>query len=443
MEVMMFGWFAPRFPVGTWEKTWTETRMRWFADTLGIDRLRQARVVLPNEEFFPDPYDGTPTATRRLLERIAGYMSIDPGPIQLEVCDDDQLPGAAGHYDRSIGATIRVAASQLGHPDRLIATLAHELAHELLLGRDLIDPAAQDHEWTTDLLPAYLGVGIFAANTVIHDQSGYSAGMSWWKIGRQGYLPARVFGYAFALFAFVRGESEPSWAAHLRLDAAQPMRECLRYLQQTGDTLFHPDTVGRHPVTAPVSELIDRLQTGSPSVRMGALWELRTRGTAGADAVPSVADLLADRDPDIPGEAALTLGAMSSAAQVVVPQLREAMRRGRANTRAGAAQALAELLAAPDEVVPELASLLCDNEQTVADAAARALRCYGRQAEPATPQLLDALTAALVDCNDERASDLIQTLRAVTPDPEAVVRSHPNFRDRQLRRMALEAMRAG
>src|SRR5438105_10177401 len=90
-EVRMFGWFAPKCPLGTWEKTWTETRMRWLADTLGIDRLRQARLVLPNEEFFPDPYDASPEGVRRLMERVAGYMGLDPGPIGLDVCSDEQL----------------------------------------------------------------------------------------------------------------------------------------------------------------------------------------------------------------------------------------------------------------------------------------------------------------------------------------------------------------
>ena len=55
----MFGLFGPRCPIGTLEKTWTESRMCWLADRLGIDRLLKADVLIPTVECFPAPYRGT------------------------------------------------------------------------------------------------------------------------------------------------------------------------------------------------------------------------------------------------------------------------------------------------------------------------------------------------------------------------------------------------
>src|SRR5437762_1035354 len=118
----MFGWFAPKCPLATWEKVWTETRMRWLADRFGV---------------------------RRLLDAVG-----------------------------------------------------HERAHELLIGGGLPTADVAAHEWVTDLLPVCLGTGIFLANATVQDSSGSCGGWSWWQVSKQGYLPSRIFGYAFALFAF-------------------------------------------------------------------------------------------------------------------------------------------------------------------------------------------------------------------------------------------------
>src|SRR5580704_16278966 len=98
-ESPMSGWFAPKCPLDTWEKTWTETRMRWLADQFGIEQLLQTEVILPTDQYFPDPYHGTAADARQLMNQLCGYMGIDPQRIDLEVCADFQLPGAAGHYD--------------------------------------------------------------------------------------------------------------------------------------------------------------------------------------------------------------------------------------------------------------------------------------------------------------------------------------------------------
>ena len=192
----MFGWRSAKCPLDTYEKTWAEWRMRWLAEQFGIERLLEAHVVLPTEEFFPDEFEGELEIARRLMEVLCRYLSIDAEKIQLELCDDDQMPGAAGHYVYGEPSVIRIAKSQLADPARLIATLAHELAHELLLGGGLLSASATDHEWVTDLLPVYFGLGIFAANSTLREAYQDTGTWSSWKIGRQGYLPARMFGYA-------------------------------------------------------------------------------------------------------------------------------------------------------------------------------------------------------------------------------------------------------
>jgi hypothetical protein len=129
------------------------------------------------------------------------------------------------------GATIGVERSKLDDPVALVATTAHELGHELLLGEGRVSSDTRDHEPLTDLLTVFMGLGIFTANSTIRDQGWSSGVMVGWTTSRLGYLDQRTFGYALARFANVRGESSPKWLKYLRPDVRAPFRQSIRYLE--------------------------------------------------------------------------------------------------------------------------------------------------------------------------------------------------------------------
>jgi hypothetical protein len=317
----MFGWFAPKCPLDTWEKTWTERRMCWLGDRFGIDRLLHAKIILPTEQYLASPIRTDMKSVRRLLDRMCGYMGVPPDKVSLEIVADEHMPGAAGLYQQRKRSIICVARSQLADPIRLLATLSHELAHERLLGGGWLNAGVSDHEWITDLLPVFLGTGIFLANATIQDTFGYAGGWSWWSLSRQGYLPSRIFGYAFALFAFLRGEWDPPWAEQLRLDARAALHAGLRYVRKTGDSLFHPDTIREQvpPLTTDVA--VERLRAGTPTVRPTTLWDIREEKLTTPEVFTAVRTALDDRDPHIIAEAARALAVFGTAAEEVVPRL--------------------------------------------------------------------------------------------------------------------------
>jgi hypothetical protein len=436
----MFGWFSTKCPVDTYEKTWTERRLCWLADQMGINRLLTAEVILPTEDFFPDFYEGTHSDAEQILERLCEYMALDSGRVELEVCADQQLPGVAGHYEDGYRGTIRIAESQLADPTRLVATLAHELAHEILLGGGLLTPDVADHEWVTDLLPLFLGLGVFMANATLRETSGHEGNWSWWSMNRQGYLPSHMFGYAFALFAFMRQEGDaPEWIPFLRPDASTAVRQGLRYLQKTNDSLFHPESYTVRRPEPSVAELEAHLQDRSASVRLAALWEVRERGLTEPRLVAAITGCLADPDAVIPGEAARTLAALGPVAQAAFPQLMKALWSDQASTRAGAAQALGVLQLQPARVVPEVAVRLEDSNPGVVAAAAEALRSFAGEAESAVPRLLAALEAASIDCDQHLMETLTSALIAISGDPRERLRAH--FADPQMRKLAFAMLR--
>ncbi len=240
------GWFEPRCPVDAESKGWIEGRMAWLVDQFGWDRLLDAPVVLPTEEFFPGPYHGSEEDARRLLDRVAVYMDADPAHVDLQLYSGREPAGlninvegaeSLGLHEEQQGKTkIRLEASQLREAGSAVATLAHELGHALLLGQRRVTPEEEDHEPLTDLLNVFLGLGIVAANAVLRSESYHAGNWEAWSVSGRGYLTARMFGYALALFAWLRGESNPAWSKSLRADVRKPFRDALRYLSKTGDS---------------------------------------------------------------------------------------------------------------------------------------------------------------------------------------------------------------
>ena len=124
----------------------------------------------------------------------------------------------------------------------LIATIAHELAHERLRGEGRIACDRPDYEPLTDLLTVYLGLGIFTANSAFEfSQNAYS-----WGTRRMGYLTEPMFGYALACYAWMRGEGDPAWARYLDANPRAFLKKGLRFLRRSGQATALP-VVGFEP----------------------------------------------------------------------------------------------------------------------------------------------------------------------------------------------------
>ena len=175
-------------------------------------------MILPTPEFFPDVYEGRPDDAQAMLIRVAGYMGASAERFKLFIYDEARVPPSLGH-SRSTGsaglyiadggidangerrAAIGIEASGLADPMSLVATLAHEIAHEILLGQGRVSREEEDHEPLADLLTVFRGLGIFNSNATIRDRGFTSLGTVGWSTSRLGYLNQRMFGYALARFA--------------------------------------------------------------------------------------------------------------------------------------------------------------------------------------------------------------------------------------------------
>jgi len=248
--LVMLNWFRgpSKCPVDAETRKFIDECFIGFSEDLGLDRLINAKTFTPTEEFLPLQYDSSGEGVRELLERVAIQMGVDPNCLVLDFYDhvEPEFEGvpsnrSAGMYYEEDGYFwINLESRTLEDPVAVIGTLAHEVGHVILLGQELVPEDYGGHEPMTDLLTVYLGIGIFPANSVVHESNWRDGGSSGWTVGRRGYLSMDMFGYALALYALARNEPNPAWAVHLRTDVKSAFRQSVRYLQTTRDTLFLP-----------------------------------------------------------------------------------------------------------------------------------------------------------------------------------------------------------
>jgi hypothetical protein len=242
----VFGLLKPKLPVTPDQQRWVDDSFRRLSALLGAQRLLQATVVLPTVEHFPDPYDRSEIALQRMFHRIAAQMQVNPGDVDVTLFVSghdltrglvpfysDKTSGAAGlyHHDPSEKPHISIDEAQLKDPMALVAVLAHELGHIILLRPGLVDRNEPDMEPLNDLLTVFLGFGIFTANAAFRFEQHSDNTTQGWSARRVGYLSEQQFGYALARFAYERGERKPpSWTPFLSTNVRSYLKRSAAWL---------------------------------------------------------------------------------------------------------------------------------------------------------------------------------------------------------------------
>ncbi len=81
----MFGWLRskPACPIDAETRQWLDQRWAWLEGEFGVKCLRARQVILPRPEFFPDPYHGDEADVRAMLDRVCGYMDLEPDTVEV------------------------------------------------------------------------------------------------------------------------------------------------------------------------------------------------------------------------------------------------------------------------------------------------------------------------------------------------------------------------
>lgn len=425
----MFGWFKPVCPIDLTSKVWVEERLIWVCEKFGTKRILDAPRVLPTREFFPDPYHGTEDDLATLFRRVCGYMGTNPDRLTLRLFDEEYSPDTMGLYTRGTTDSPQVSLLRSLLPDQeaVIATLAHEISHDLLLGSGLLTGEEDDHEQLTDLLPVALGMGTFQANTAIKEKTEYIGNTSHWQIRRAGYLTAAVCGYAMGAIEWLRHSPKPS-TAYLGLDAASAMQSGYRYLTKTNGCLIDRNYPDR-PVRL-LKEDIDSDIRG-PSSRCLYLLESWASDHLSERQIAAVKHCLHRPEPDIQTWAIWLLARLPEPTAEVIEQILQLLRSTHGKVCRAAISAipclklpLDHVTAQGDPLLDELLWLTRSPDHTTCIAASAALGNFGPAALPAVPRILPVLIQSLAR-NSADSETLFKCLGQIVGSVKVYLKQNP------------------
>lgn len=228
---------VPILPIDRDTKEWIDCRVSWILNEFGQSRIRTCNVLTRHSLVFPNRATDL-DRLKQLNQQLCDHLLLSKEKIELTLFDqtlDRSFDGVVGYYEKDNDAhLISIDKSQMVDLENLVATLSHELCHVPLIGFGLVDANEYDHEPLTDLLSVFLGVGIFSSNCAIVESYGFEGVTSSWQIGKQGYFSMPMFGYAWALFAYIRSEDRPEWVNELRLDVRDAYKKSKQWLEFHG-----------------------------------------------------------------------------------------------------------------------------------------------------------------------------------------------------------------
>jgi len=245
----MFGLFGkskePVCPVPEEARKWLEASFRWLIAEFGAENIKQRKVLVPEGTSFPFSFDHTENDAWNILGVVATQMEIPLDAIELTFYDQGLVTYSGGQGNRIFSQQdagegysaglytgknaynrfrIALETSHLADTEGIIATIAHELSHVKLLGEKRI---IENDEPLTDLVPVIFGLGIFNANTSFRFYNNHDS----WGYRKQGYLTQQEWGYALALFAYLKEDVKPAWLKYLTTNIRSDFKKAITYLQ--------------------------------------------------------------------------------------------------------------------------------------------------------------------------------------------------------------------
>lgn len=245
------GIFGARAPIGEEEFEWQLAGFKWMLEEFeGIERHREAPLITPTTDFFPDSLLTGHARAEELFGQVQSHAGLDHIAFRLEagdsnrptkvasglglVHDGDQAPLGTYRVVNEDGTYLPIITynpSMLSNPFGMVATFAHELAHRVMDSALREPPGGADmHELMTDLTAVFLGFGIFLANGAKSFHAYQTFDEMGWSSSRSGYLSEAALVTALAIAERLANRDPMAGARWLKSHLAADLKKVDRYL---------------------------------------------------------------------------------------------------------------------------------------------------------------------------------------------------------------------
>lgn len=431
----MFGLFSPRCPLEISIKAWIERRFRDLAAVIGGERIRKTEILTPGHSDLPAEFSGSEHEIASLFAQVCYWMDLPHEAFQLASAEDAQLGGASGAYIGPAAPEERpriiLAQSLPQEPERLLATMAYLIAHEVLRQKFPDTARSPDASWTIDLIPACYGLGVFAANSLRRGGVGGcgSGGCSSCgpdETATKGVLTPTNYGHVLALLAWVRNEENPNWASSVATEVAHTMKPSLKYLHRTGDCVFSRDDFGLIAERRTATEFRSILHSSHKTQHFEALRELVRHSDAAAELASEIEPFLRDREASVRRQAASALSAVPQLTSDTFLEMLRLIDDSEGAVRGALTYALRPGCGEEEMALEALMKLINDPNLTTAGQAAVALSQFDDHPNGILDAGLKLLRRGVAKCNDDVVAVSLDLLKLLTDDVESLVAARFN-----------------
>ncbi len=434
---MMLSFFKVRPPLSAGQRVNIELLMRRTIDAIGKDLPKQCDIVGDIADLRLDP--SSPTQMLEQAESVieSRFPSVS-STVSVSVRDkvDGGLPSVYREKADLSPAQIEIHAETLTDPLRTVLELANQYSHHFWHSSGHLDPETL-HPNLTHLLPICCGLGILASDGAFYDVQWSEGGWQGWAMSRSGYYNASEIGYASALFARHRGESNPVWFKAMRLDSRETAKKASRYFEHCDQNqrpiLFDADWI---PSTRSSPKQLSEwmggdddafaLAAGYALVKMRAPSSLVTESAIRAaegrnlELVPLALELIGMAHP------------VSDRVQSLITKLVAHSNHAVSIAALRAASSLGMPITPFRDKISRLLSVYAEGSIGLIDIVAKA----GPEFESFDVLICRHLAEAIQYSNDQATLSLLECLHQISPDPTAVIEREildPELQERALK----------
>jgi len=434
----MFGLFSPRCPLEIGIKAWIERRFRDLAAGIGAERVRKAKILTPGDADVPQIGSGSEQDLAAMFAQVCYLMDLSYEDFVLQTTEDANLGGASGVY---IGPKapeerprIVIAQSLPQDPDRLLATSAYLVGHEVIRQKFPEIARSQDVSWAIDLVAACYGLGVFAANSLRRGGvpgcgSGGCSSCGPDETATKGVLTPTNYGHVLALLAWVRNEESPEWAEAVSGEVGHTMKASLKYLAKSDDCAFNKDDFGRVLENRSVNDFRAILNSPLKTQHFEALRELVRQSAAAEELATDIEPFLRHRATSVRRQAAAALSSVPKLTSDTFLEMLRLMDDSEGAVRGALTYALRPGCGEEQLALEALMKLINDPHLTTAGQAAGALLQFDDLPSGSLDAGLKLLRRGVAKLNDDVVAVALDLLKLLTDDVESLVAAKFNDDD--------------
>jgi hypothetical protein len=258
----MLDWlFSPSLPIDEETRTWIDWRTEKLVDAFGKQRIFSGKTADSDTDFQETIRLQIEQAKRRgakettnlepWITAVATIMNLSPKDLYVQIFQGDflrlfahdavltdpsnwtaNLSGARSVADGKIRIILNRQILAMAWED-LVAVIAHQLAHALLLREGGMSGSEPDIEFTAELLAAYLGFVDLVNSDPRHLRErtrGLSPSLDGGAVGSPCCFTYPAFGYALAVWVR-RSQTSDDWSRSLRLDVRHAYKKSIKWLK--------------------------------------------------------------------------------------------------------------------------------------------------------------------------------------------------------------------